>query len=373
MRNISAFSIFGMDETVSLRIVEIAAITLGGMLLYQVVFYFLRRWAKTKKYFLPSLLQKNIYLPGMLIIINVAALVSWALMVNYIPDRLFRGIRHGLFISFIVLFALLFIRAFIVIREVIFFRHKSDDPLGYSLRKVRTRYLLLQRALNFVVIILAIGAILMTFHQIRQIGTTLLASAGLVGIILGFAAQKSLGTLFAGIQVALTQPIRLEDVVVVEGQFGTIGEITLTYVVVNSWDGRRLVVPISYFLEETFENWTRVSPDVIAKVKIYTDYTLPVDEVRKEFVKWVESSPLWDKRNYGFLVTDAKDNTIELRATISAKNSGDAWDMECMIREKLITHIRENYPWALPRARVEYNPERPAVPVNVNNDGKQKV
>jgi len=193
----------------------------------------------------------------------------------------------------------------------------------------------------------------MTFDSIRQIGTTLLASAGVVGLVIGFAAQKSLGTLFAGLQIAIAQPIRIDDTVVVEEQFGTIGEITLTYVVINSWDGRRLVVPINYFLEHPFENWTRTSPEVVGKVKFYADYSLPVAEVREQFNKWLENEPLWDKRTSNFIVSNATENTIELRATMSARNSDDAFTLECRMREKLIGHIHNNFPQCLPQKRLD--------------------
>jgi small-conductance mechanosensitive channel len=186
-------------------------------------------------------------------------------------------------------------------------------------------------------------------------GTTILASAGVVGIVLGFAAQKSLGTLFSGIQIIVSQPIRIGDVVVVENEFGTIGEINLTFVVIQTWDGRRLIVPINYFLEKTFESWTRVSPEVISKVKIYTDYTAPIEKIRAEFKKHLEESALWDRRNADFLVTNANDKTIELRATMSAKDSATAWDLECYIREKLITYLQQNYPEALPKTRLVVN------------------
>jgi small-conductance mechanosensitive channel len=158
--------------------------------------------------------------------------------------------------------------------------------------------------------------------------------------------------LLAGVQIAISQPIKIGDIVIVEEQFGTIGEITLTYIVINTWDEKRLIVPINYFLEHPFQNWTRMSPEVIGQVKVYADYTLPVATVRQKFREWLESTPLWDKRSAGLQVTGANDKTIEIRATMSARNSSDSYDLECFIREHLITFIQENYPGALPTSRL---------------------
>jgi small-conductance mechanosensitive channel len=285
-------------------------------------------------------------------VITVALFLVLVVSKEYVNARFFRIARHSLQIAGIAAAGFLIIKAIIVATELTFHHYKSQNPLDYSLRKTKTKFQLIQRILNFLIVFGTLAIILMTFDNIRQIGGTLLASAGVVGLVIGFAAQKSLGTLFAGIQIAISQPIRIDDTVVVEGEFGTIGEITLTYVIVNSWDGRRLVVPISYFLEKPFENWTRISPEVVAKVKIYADYTLPVDDIRAQFKSWVEASELWDKRRCALLVTNANDKTIEIRGTISARNSDDAWELECTMREKLISYIRTNYPNSLPVTRI---------------------
>jgi small-conductance mechanosensitive channel len=193
----------------------------------------------------------------------------------------------------------------------------------------------------------------MTFERVRQLGAGLLASAGVAGIVLGFAAQKSLATILAGIQIALTQPIRVEDVVIVEGEWGTIEEITLTYVVVRIWDMRRLIVPIHYFIEKPFQNWTRVSADILGTVNLYLDYSVPVEALREEFKRILDASDYWDGETWGVQVTDSTDKTMTVRPLMSAKNSGDAWNLRCEVREKLIAFVRENYPDALPRIRAE--------------------
>ncbi len=220
-------------------------------------------------------------------------------------------------------------------------------------RKVYTQVNLLGRVLNFIIIIFAIGMILLSFESIRKIGIGLFASAGLAGIIVGLAAQKVIGTLLAGIQLAVTQPFRIDDAVIVEGEWGWIEEINLTYVVVMIWDKRRLVVPTTYFIDKPFQNWTRTSADIIGTVFIYTDYTMPVSALRDELTRLLKETELWDGNVNVLQVTDAKESNVELRALVSARNSPTAWDLRVFIREKLIEFIQENYPESLPKTRIK--------------------
>ncbi|MDH3556239.1 MAG: mechanosensitive ion channel family protein, partial [Deltaproteobacteria bacterium] len=182
--------------------------------------------------------------------------------------------------------------------------------------------------------------------------------AGIVGIIVGLAAQKSISTLFAGIQMAITQPIRIDDVVIVENEWGRIEEITLTYVVVRIWDLRRLIVPITYFLEKPFQNWTRISAEILGTVFLYVDYTVPVEAVRTELRRILENSPLWDGQICLLQVTNATERTTELRAIISATDASNAWELRCEVREKLIGFIRQNYPDGLPKVRAELHSQK---------------
>ncbi len=231
-----------------------------------------------------------------------------------------------------------------------------------------TQIKVIQRVLSVVILIIGIAIMLMTFAKVRQIGVSLLASAGVIGIILGFAAQRTLGNLIAGIQIAIAQPIKLEDVVVVEGEWGWIEEITLTYVVIRIWDLRRLIVPISYFIQNPVQNWTRKSADLLAYVYIYTDYTIPVDEVRAELTKILESSDYWDKKVNVLQVTDSDEKTIELRALMSASDSPTAWNLRCEVREKLLNFLQKNYPQCLPKVRLESDqtPEPDTLPPNTD-------
>jgi small-conductance mechanosensitive channel len=219
-------------------------------------------------------------------------------------------------------------------------------------RKFQTQFNILERILVFLIIIISVGLILMLFEDVRRIGISLFASAGVAGIIIGFAAQRIIATVIAGIQIAITQPIRLDDVVIIEGEWGKIEEITLTYVVVHIWDKRRLIVPTTFFFEKPFQNWTRTTSEILGTVFIYTDYNVPFDELRNELTRLLESSPLWDRKVNVLQVTDAKERTVEVRALMSAKDSGTAWDLRVFVRENLIKFLQKNYPDSLPKTRV---------------------
>jgi len=240
-----------------------------------------------------------------------------------------------------------------VLGDVIYAKHSLDETDNLTARRIRTQISVLQRIFKVVVIVVTIGFMLMTFPQIRQVGTSLLASAGLAGLVVGVAMRPTLGSLIAGLQIALTEPIRLEDVVIVEGEWGWIGEILTTYVVVRTWDLRRLVVPLSYFTEHIFQNWTRRTADLLAYAYIYCDYTVPVEELRKEFRRVVESTPLWDRKVCVLQVSDTSEHAMQIRALSSASNSSKAWDLRCYIRESLIRFLQEKYPESLPKTRGE--------------------
>ena len=224
------------------------------------------------------------------------------------------------------------------------------DNLRY--RKLHTQYNVLEKIVVFIVILIAIGFTLMLFENVRNIGISLFASAGIAGLVIGLAAQKALGTILAGFQIAITQPIRLDDVVIVENEWGWIEEINLTYVVIRIWDKRRLVVPTTYFLETPFQNWTRVSADILGTVFIYTDYTMPVAALRDELTRLLHTHPNWDRQVNVLQVTDAREHTLELRALMSAETSPKAWELRVFIREKLVEFIQREYPHCLPRTRV---------------------
>lgn len=222
-------------------------------------------------------------------------------------------------------------------------------------RKLHTQINILERVFVFIIIILSIALILLSFEGIRKIGIGIFASAGVAGIIIGLSAQKVVGALLAGIQIAVTQPFRIDDAVFVENEWGWIEEITLTYVVIKLWDKRRLVLPSTYFLEKPFQNWTRNNADIIGSVFLYTDYTISFDSLRKELTRLLNDTKLWDKKVNVLQVTDSKESSIEIRILVSAKNSPIVWDLRVYIREKMIEFIKNNYPQSLPKTRVVLN------------------
>ena len=222
-----------------------------------------------------------------------------------------------------------------------------------SARKIQTQTYVLRRIMMVMIAIIALSIMLMTFPTIRQIGAGLFASAGLAGLVVGLAARSTLTNLLAGVQIALTEPIRLEDVVIIDGEWGWIEEIGTTYVVVRIWDLRRLVVPLSYFIEKPFQNWTRVTADLMGTVFLYADYTVPVEEVRQELHGILQTTNLWDGKAWGLQVTNATEHTVEMRALMSASDSSKAWDLRCYVREKLIEYLQNHHPQSLPRTRAD--------------------
>jgi small-conductance mechanosensitive channel len=218
-------------------------------------------------------------------------------------------------------------------------------------RKVYTQVHVLSRTIHVIIAIFTMASVLMLFEEVRRFGTSILASAGVFGIILGFAAQRTIANLFAGFQLALTQPIRHDDVVIVEGEWGRIEEMTLTYVVVRIWDDRRLVVPLNYFIEQPFQNWTRNSSKILGSVFVWADYTLPISELRPVVQRLVEGCGDWDRRFWNLQITDATERAMQLRVLATASDASKAWDLRCEIREKLLDYLQKHHPQSLPKVR----------------------
>jgi len=248
------------------------------------------------------------------------------------------------------------------INDVVAARYDLSAKDNLRAREIHTRVRVLQRVAAAIIVIVTAAVILMGIPAVRQIGVTLFASAGIAGIIAGFAARSVLSNLLAGIQLALAQPIRIDDVVIIEGEWGWIEEIRMTFVVVRVWDLRRLIVPLTYFIETPFQNWTRTSADILGTVFLYTDYTVPVERVRDKLHEILEGSDLWDGEVWGLQVTNATDRTMELRALMGARNSSDAWDLRCRVREDLIAFLQREHPQALPRLRAELSGEAAGPP-----------
>jgi small-conductance mechanosensitive channel len=274
-----------------------------------------------------------------------------------------RNVAHLLEIGLILSFSWILIRIVRVLQDIAHRRININQADNLRQRRLLTQLLYIRRVAATIIAILTIGAVLLTFSSMRKVGTGLLTGVGVGGIIIGFAAQRSLANLLAGFQIAFTQPIRIDDEVVVEDQFGRIEEITLTYIVVRIWDERRLVLPITYFLEKPFENWTRTTALTMGTIFYYVDYTVPVAALREEFLRFVRSSPLWDGRSASLVVSDLKSGVMELRGLVSGRNSGDVYDLRCAVREALIGFIGQHYPHGLPRQRWAPIPgESPSAP-----------
>lgn len=220
-------------------------------------------------------------------------------------------------------------------------------------RKIYTQARLISRTLHVTIAICVLASILMLFQEVRHVGATMLTSAGIIGIVAGIAAQKTLANVIAGFQIALAQPVRHDDVVIVEGEWGRIEEITLTYVVVRIWDERRMVLPLTYFIEKPFQNWTRTTSTLLGSVFVWVDYTFPVDEGRTALKGIIENHPLWDKRFWNLQVSDADEKTMQLRILATSADSSKSWDLRCAIREQFISFIQKNFPHCLPRLRAE--------------------
>lgn len=276
------------------------------------------------------------------------------------------ALQHIVGLGLIAATAWLIILLIEVATDVLVGRHRADIADSLAARRIETQFEMLHRIAIVLVILVTIAVMLMTFPAIKHIGESLLASAGLASLVVGLAMKGTLSNLVAGVQIAFTQPFRLEDAVVIEGEWGWIEEIGTMYVVVRIWDLRRLVLPLSYFLDHPFQNWTRTSADLLAHCFIYVDYSMPVEPLRQELGRILASTPLWNKKVNVLQVSDFQQNVMQLRALMDARNSGDAWDLRCYVREKLIAFVQQNYPQCLPKYRGEMQNLEALAPRNQN-------
>ena len=255
--------------------------------------------------------------------------------------------------AIIINFSWVLVASLNAVEEIVKQKFVNISSLKAKERKAITQMRFIKSVSTIVIFLLAIATILWNVPAVKNIGTTILTSAGIIGVIAGVAAQKSISNLITGMQIAFTQPIKIDDEVVIESEFGTVEDITLTYVVIKTWDWRRLVLPLNYFNDHPFINWTFNSTDLIGTVFLYVDYTFPINELRKKFLEIIAKHKLWDKNLAQLLVTNTDANSVEVRVTFSAKNASDTWDLRCQIREQLIAFIQEQFPESLPKLRRE--------------------
>jgi small-conductance mechanosensitive channel len=287
-----------------------------------------------------------------LLVINfVIPLIPLSSKNNYVVDKIVD-------ILLTISFAGILIALVKVGQDYMYHRYDLKKADNLKERKIRTQLAFLRKIIVVLIVIVTICVILLSFDNLRKIGTGLLTGVGVGGIIIGFAAQRSLSNLLAGFQIAFTQPIRIDDALLVEGEFGRVEEITLTYVVISLWDQRRLILPINYFIEKPFQNWTRNTSEMLGTVLLYFDYTIPLDAIRTEFKRLLDDSPLWDKRVGVVHVTNATEQTVEVRLLVSSSNSGDVFDLRSYVREHMIGYVQKNFPDSLPKTRMELKERR---------------
>ena len=284
----------------------------------------------------------------------VPLLVITLITKTYILSHPRYEFTHGISkIALIAVSTWLMTRIVIIVEKILIDKLDFDQPNNNEARKLFTKIKFVKRIIIILIVVIGVSILLLSFDSVRQYGVGILTSAGIFSVIIGFAAQKSLANLLAGIQIAFTQPIKIDDVVIVEGEWGRIEEINLTYVVVNIWDLRRLVLPITYFIEKPFQNWTRNDSSLIGTAFFNLNYQTPVEKLREKLRDILLNTPLWDGKSWALQVTDTQAQFMVIRALMSARNSSQAFDLRCLVREKLIEFICNEYPESMPGLLIE--------------------
>ncbi len=289
--------------------------------------------------------------PARMLLPLVALQVVWQGAPDAFP--LIGGVRHANSLLLLLALTWLGMRAARGVAQGVVAMHPVDVEDNLQARRIHTQTRMLARTAMFVILLAGLALMLMTFPGARQFGASLLASAGVVGLVAGIAARPIFSNLIAGLQIALAQPIRLDDVLVVQGEWGRVEEITGTYVVLKIWDERRLIIPLQWFIENPFENWTRNSASIIGTVFLWVDYRMPIEPLRAEAQRACEASPDWDQRLCKLQVTEAGESAVQLRLLLTSVSSGRNWDLRCSVREALVQFMQQAYPQYLPVTRVE--------------------
>ncbi len=338
------------------NVIVVAIVIVAGILLRFIITKLVRYYYRKKPSLFVESVIKHLHLPFLFFIPLLVLALNLNLLI--LEETTHRRLNKALEVALIIDFSWLIINFLHVLEEVVLRQYDVDINNNPHSRKVLTQLTYIKQLAIILIVIITISLVLLNFESVRKVGAGLLTSAGVAGIIIGFAAQKSIANLLAGFQIAFAQPIRYDDVVVVEGEWGRIEEIALTYVVVRIWDLRRLIVPINYFIDNTFQNWSRTSTRILGSVFIYADYSLPLAPVREKFFNILETHPLWDKEVKVLQVTNATERTMEIRTLMSARNASDAFDLRCDVREQLISYIQESFPASLPKTRAEVQGEK---------------
>jgi small-conductance mechanosensitive channel len=336
---------------VAINVGSAVGVIVAGLIIHALVFVALKRMAARGHNLLEDSITRHCAAPLRLIFPLLALdIVMPSLKIHPAIDDL---VQHVIALLLIAGVAWLIIRVMVVAEDMLVERFRIDVPDNLRARRLRTQFEVFRRVASVGVFVIALGIALTTFQWAATLGGTVLASAGIVGLVGSITARPTIENLIAGLQIALTEPIRLEDVVIANGEWGQIEEITTTYAVLRTWDLRRVILPISHFIQTPFENWTRKTTDLMAYVYLYLDYTMPIEPLRLEFTRILTSSQLWDKKANVLQVSEASERAIQVRALMSAADSGSAWDLRCEVREKLLEFVQQNYPQCLPRNRNE--------------------
>jgi small-conductance mechanosensitive channel len=331
------------------RVLTTVGVVVAALLVHMAVWRLVLRLMKDRD--LAADLRAYCRWPARVVVVLAALLL--ALQATRPPFEPHGTILHLLLLLLVAAVAWLAVGVVRVAEDALLRRYNMEVPDNLRARRARTQVQVLGRFFKVTIVLLAGVIMLLSFPEARAAGASLLASAGIVGVIVGIAARSTVGNLIAGLQIAFAEPIRLDDAVVVEGEWGNVEEITLTYVVVRIWDRRRLVLPCSYFVENPIENWTRYSADIVGSVLLYVDYATPVDDLRGEFERVLAASELWNGQTAVLQVVDATEKTMVLRALVSADSAQNTWDLRSEVRERLLAWLQREHAEALPRLRTE--------------------
>jgi len=327
---------------------------LVALLVYWIAAWLLRRTFGTRIPVIAVFLNRT---AGPLRLSLCLAMVAMVMPLAPLDDEIRTPLTHLFVVAFIGLVGWISIRI-VDMSAARYLQNFRDVTENFVARKHVTQIRVFKRITDIIIVVIAVSTALMTFDSVKQYGVSLFASAGAAGIIVGLAARPLLSNLIAGMQIALTQPIRIEDAVIIENEWGWVEDIASTYVVIRLWDWRRMVVPLSYFIEKPFQNWTRDAASLIGVIALHVDYRADVPRIRKRLSELAKESRLWDGAVVNLQVIDADGRTIQLRALVSARNAPQSWDLRCEIREKLVAYIRDEMPDALPRERAILMPSR---------------
>lgn len=337
-------------------IVIIALAIAISLLVHFVVYWWMHRYSQREEHPNVAIIRRKTKVSSLILLI-VAVLMIF-LPALKLDMNLEENLKHFLSILLVINLGWLLIVGVDVFENIVVARFGMEAEDTAKAKKITTQMKVFERILIALIAVITISAVLMTFENIRQLGASLLASAGIAGLIIGLSAQRILGSILAGIQIAITQPIRLEDTVIVEGEFGNIEEITLTYVVVRSWDARRIIVPINYFNENVFQNWTRNKANVLGQVFLYTDYKVPIEALKTELMRLLKQNESWDKEVANLQVVDTFETHVKIRILVRTISPKQTWDMRVYLREGLIEFLQKNYPDSLVRTRVQMLEEK---------------